>query len=367
MDSSIKDGYAVLSVDVEQASLENPRTLKVIGRVAAGEKTNISLTSGVAVKVMAGAALPKGTQAVVSQEFTRQRGDEVQVFIDAEPGRNILFKGSDVKAGMVILSKGQRLRPSRVGFLASAGLDSARVYRRSRVAVIATGSEVLGPGQPTSPRKIFASNLVNIGAWLKSFGIKVKTAVVEDREEEITQTIINHINWADAILTSGGAWKGERDMVVKILDRMRWHKIYHRVRMGPGKAIGFGLLRKKPIFCLPGGPPSNEMAFIQLALPGILRLGGSREPPFPFIKANCTMALTGQADWTQFIYARLNKVDEKILVEPISLKSRLQGMADASSIICIPERQNRLEKNQLIDVQLLNSEDLMHPFPTPLT
>jgi len=360
-DSSIKDGYAVISSDIEGASRKSPRKLILLGSVVAGKSGGLDLTSGYAIRITAGSLLPRGAEAVVSQEFTREHEGMVEVFADAEQGRNVLRKGDDVKARSKLIDEGHRLRPNEIGLIAASGHSHAWVYKRPRVAVIATGSEVVAPGRKLKPGKIFASNLVNINCWLTSLGMNVKTKVVKDDPVAIRAAIKGYLRDIDAMITIGGAWKSEMDIVVRMFDEMGWSKLYHRVRMGPGKAVGFGLLDSKHIFCLPGGPPSNEMAFLQLALPGLWKLSGARNSLLPTIRVLLTKTISGQIDWAQFIHGRLRKEGGNLLIEPVSMRHRLQGMANTSCILSIPEGCEKVHEGAVVDVQLLNTDDLLDP------
>jgi molybdopterin molybdotransferase len=157
----------------------------------------------------------------------------------------------------------------------------------------------------------------------------------------------------DAVLTSGGAWQGDRDLVVKVLDQLGWHKIYHRIKLGPGKAVGFGLWQGKPVFCLPGGPPSNQMAFIQLGLPGLQKLAGYRQVGLAQVRARLAQSVSGQEDWTQFLEGRFENTAEGLLFRPVKLLSRLQTMATTEGLLAIPEGTAQLLAGAIVQVQLL--------------
>ena len=159
----------------------------------------------------------------------------------------------------------------------------------------------------------------------------------------------------DVILTSGGAWGSERDLVIGALDKLGWREIFHHVRLGPGKGIAFGLWEGKPVFCLPGGPASNEMAFLQLALPGLLRMAGDTTPPLQTVSARLMENVKGRHPaWTEFKDAVLSR-DAKgnYSVRLYKNRSRLQAIASANSLICIPEGINSLASGAIIPVQVL--------------
>jgi molybdopterin molybdotransferase len=161
---------------------------------------------------------------------------------------------------------------------------------------------------------------------------------------------------ADVLLTSGGAWKSDRDLTIKVLTEMGGEVVFHRVRMGPGKAVALILLKGKTVFCLPGGPPSNEMAFLQIALPGLLHLAGWLPEPFEYRRATLTKTLEGQKDWTQFHYAAIEETDRQRLVIPVESRSRLASQALANALIKIPEGIERLEQQSQVHVQVLFSD-----------
>jgi len=364
LDVSFKDGYAVCSEDIETACAGSPRTLKVIGEAAAGAPSMERVVHGTAIRITSGAPIPGGADAVVAGEFCEEERGTVRIGLDAEPGRNILSRGTDIRAGQTVLSRGEELGPAHLGLLAGAGIQSVDVVRRPRVAIIATGDEVVAPGRVLEPGKLFASNLVTLSSWLVGFGIEVRTGIVGDSEEALSDSLCRMRDESDALLTSGGAWTSKKDLVVALFDRLGWRKVYHRVRMGPGKAIAFGIWEGRPTFCLPGGPPSNEMAFLQLALPGLLRMAGMRRLPFPKIHAALASDVRGRdMRWTQFVHAILSRKEEELQVTPHRPKSRLRSMAEAEALIQVPEGVKVIEAGSVVPVQLLRPRALSASLP----
>jgi molybdopterin molybdotransferase len=245
--------------------------------------------------------------------------------------------------------------PGCLGLAAAAGISRVRVFRRPRAAVIGVGDEVVAPGCRLDQGQLYASNIVTVGAWLTSFGVSHDSAVVKDDAEKIKRELAECLPRVDVFLTSGGAWGSERDLVVNVLRGLGWQEIFHRVRMGPGKGIAFGLWEGRPVFCLPGGPASNEMAFLQLALPGILRLGGDKRHPLQTVFARLTedVKRRNQA-WTEFKEVTLfqdsqGNYQSKLYGE----KSRLQAIARAHGLVCIPEGVGFLKSGKIAPVQIL--------------
>ncbi len=355
-DVTLKDGYAVISADIEKASARHPVSLKITGSVYAGSKQEGEVRRGCTIKVCSGASIPKGAEAVVSEELCEEISPtEVLVKADAAKGRNVLVAGGEVKAGETIVKKGEKLLPGYLGLAAAAGINRVSVYRRPKVAIIGVGDEVVAPGTDLHPGQLYASNLVTMEAWLASFGISCMVSIAKDDETSIKNKLSKLIAGVDVILTSGGAWGSERDLVIGALDKLDWRETFHHVRLGPGKGIAFGLWKGKPVFCLPGGPASNEMAFLQLALPGLLRMAGDITPPLQTVSAKLMENIKGRHPaWTEFKDAVLSRDTRgNYRVRLYKHRSRLQAIASANSLICIPEGINSLASGAVIPVQVL--------------
>ncbi len=352
--TSRKDGFAVVSADLENASRDNPVYLKLVGSLSAGDRRPVILNPGEAVRVTTGALIPQNAGSVISEEFCRIEGeDSVACLNTAGPGRNILHRGTDVCAGEVVARKGDKLTPPLLGLIAAAGRGALRAFRMPRAAVIATGDEVVKPGEPLPEGKLYASNMIEICAWLSLYKIPFEAVLVRDRRQDIREAILRRLPQCDVFITSGGAWGSEKDLILQVVAELGWKGIYHRVRMGPGKPVGFGLLEKKPFFVLPGGPPSNEMAFLQLALPALMKMKGASPTVFPLVSAGLAAAVTGEKGWTEFIHARLTGKEDNLTVMPARLKSRLKSMAEKEALIIIPEDREEIPAGETVEVQLL--------------
>jgi molybdopterin molybdotransferase len=353
---SLKDGFAVRSEDVAAATPERPVQLRVSGFVFAGSGSEGTVSPGCAVKICSGGSIPPGSDAVVSGEFcTEAMPGSVYIRADAERGRNVLPAGGEIKAGATIATRGEALMPGGLGLAAAAGISRVRVFRRPRAAVIGVGDEVVAPGCRLDQGQLYASNIVTVGAWLTVFGVSHDSTIVKDDAEEIKTAMLKCRPHVDVFLTSGGAWGSERDFVVTVLRELGWQEIFHHVRMGPGKGIAFGLWEGKPVFCLPGGPASNEMAFLQLALPGILRMGGDNRHPLQTVFARLTENVQRRnRAWTEFKEATLFQDPEgNFHAKLFRERSRLQAIARAYGLVCIPEGVDCLKCLEIVPVQLL--------------
>jgi molybdopterin molybdotransferase len=357
-DSSLKDGYAVLSQDVAQAGASNPIVLEVAGLVGAGDQCVVSVTQGTTVRVLSGAPIPKGADAVLAEEFAEVETGQIKALACAEPGRNILFKGSEISRGAVLVSAGHVFSPARVSLVVAGGLHRVSVFRRPIVGLLATGNEVLLPGAPPETGKLFASNLALQEAWLRSRSIKTIVRRAGDSFDDLTAAIDSMLSECDVLITSGGAWKGDRDLVVKALDWLGWDKMFHRVRVGPGKAVGMGFFRTKPVFCLPGGPPSNEVAFLLIAFPAVLRMAGYTGSPFLHLSGVLEKAVGGQKEWTQVIHCRVEKRGCSIHLIPLERTQRLSSMARADGLVLVREGVESIPAAETVEFICLTHEKL---------
>jgi len=353
--TSRKDGFAVVAADLARADEQHPVRLNVLGSLCAGDRRRLAIHPGQTVRVTTGAPLPDGADAVLSEEYCRRHSDTIDAFNTAAAGRNIQQQGRDIRRQETVAAKGVKLTPALVGLLAAAGLAAAEVHKYPKVAVIATGDEVVIPGNELRKGQLYASNMTALSAWLTQLGLLYVAELVADNKAAIKNAIVKHLPHVDAFLTSGGAWGSERDLILDVVADLNWQGIYHRVRMGPGKPVGFGLLDDKPFFCLPGGPSSNEMAFLQLGLPALLKMRGEAPVAFPTFPANLIQAVAGNKGWTDFIHARLENRADGLFVHPARLKSALQSMAQKEALIIIPEDREELVAGETVNIQLLTS------------
>ncbi|WP_172683836.1 molybdopterin molybdotransferase MoeA, partial [Desulfosarcina cetonica] len=228
------------------------------------------------------------------------------------------------------------------------------VYRQPRVTILATGDELVVPGRPLPEGKLYASNLVMLNAWCRRYGMQTRFSILSDTPETIVQRLAEAAADSDAMITSGGAWTGERDFVAEALSALTWQRVFQWIRIGPGKAAGFGLLKGKPIFLLPGGPPSNLTAFLQIALPGLLRLGGHHQTALPQMKVRLDQSVSCRdVDWTEFVYGTFDDDDGQPVFRPLKGSSRLKSLALAQGVIAIPEGVKTLPAGSMIAAQML--------------
>jgi molybdopterin molybdotransferase len=358
VDVSCKDGFAVAAADLSGASSETPVRLDLAGEIFAGGPDAPVLLRGRAARITTGARIPAGADAVVPAELASIDGSHVKVLAPVDRGQNILPAAADIRRGEVVAGKGEVIRPAGAGLLAAAGHAAVPVIRNPKVAVIAAGDELVKPGKPAAPGKVYAGNLVTLAAWCRTLSMAPDCAVAADRELDIALILGRHVDASDAVITSGGAWTSERDLVVKVLDELGWDMKFFGLRLAPGKAAAFGLLGGKPVFCLSGSPPSNHSAFLQVALPGLLRLAGRARPGLPEVPALLDTDVSGRRDWTQ-VKAGIFSADSRGLVfSPRKSQSRLRSLAEAQGILLIPESVERICAGTVVRVQVLHLPDI---------
>ncbi len=353
-DVSLKDGYAISAHEVADATTGKAVRLQLLGSIPAGGDRDIQVKPGTTVRVLTGARIPTGADAVVAEEFAEQQAADVLITVPVEPGRNILTRGSDVSPGKPILQPGHQISPGRAGLIAAAGHTTVPVFRNPVVGVIGTGNELVEPGKPMAAGKLYASNIVTLAGWCNRYRIQARTLIVGDDRHATYDALRGLSGETDAILTSGGAWTGDHDLVARVLEDLGWKEIFHRIRIGPGKGTGFGILNNKPLFILPGGPSSNLMGFLQIALPCLLAMSGHSSPALPRMNALLASELRGrETGWTDLFFGTLEFNGGLPSFRPLKKRSRLFSIAEATAIASIPEGKDSLPAGAVVSVQLL--------------
>jgi len=328
---SAMDGYAVCSADTTDEKV----VLKVAGEILAGEYKEIPFESGTAVRVMTGAFIPEGFDAVVKQEDTDCGSEEVEIYTSVKPYMNYCKKGEDIKSGETVLTKGTRIAAIHVGILASLGYAYVKVKKALKVAIISTGSELMSPGEPLRPGKIYNNTAFLLEAAIKRAGLKVvlRTSVSDD-EHSLWDTIYNAVRAADIVITTGGVSVGKKDLLPEVLSELGCDIIFRRVNIQPGTPTIGSVLEGTPILSLSGNPyaaiANFEVYFWDVAaeLMGCKELGSQVE--------NAVMGCE---------YTKKNKLRRLVRAYAAEGKVYLPESVHASSVIA-----NMTECNCFIDV-----------------
>jgi molybdopterin molybdotransferase len=359
-DNSAMDGYAVRVEDVAAAAEEHPVTLPVTAEVAAGDTGAYALAPGTSIKIMTGAMLPRGTEAIVPVEWTDGGSARVSIRAMAEYGHAVRLAGEDAKAGEVLVTAGTRLRPMHIAVIAAAGRGSVLVRPRPRVVVLSTGSELAEPGTPIIPGRIWDSNSFMIAAAAREAGcLAYRQAIVRDHPDEVLPALEEQLTRADLMITTGGvSMGGEHDVVKAALQRLGTIR-FRKVAMQPGMPQGFGTItaapatEQVPIFTLPGNPVSAYVSFQVFARPAIGALqaydGLGLEP----VRAELTGPLRSPPGRRSFLRGVLDR--SRGLITPLTGQGSHQvaTLGKANALAIVPEQVTQMAKGDTAEVLVL--------------
>ena len=369
--NSAMDGYAVQSSDITGATPDTPTSLRVIGQVAAGQLPQNEVVPGTAVRIMTGGPIPPGADTVVPFEDTDEYDlkssgmglsdiAEIKVNIGASEGSNVRPAGQDISKGQTVLKKSMLLRPSEIGVLASVGRDMVEVVRRPVVAVIATGDELLEPGGPIAPGKIYDSNSYSVAAAVLRYGgVPRFLGIARDNLESMNAKLEEGLD-ADLLLTSAGVSRGDYD-IVKDLLASRGKVAFWSVRMRPAKPLAFGVFprpggRLVPHVGLPGNPVSALVAFEELVRPAILRMLGRTDLEKPTIRAELEDDVVNTDGRRVFARVVVTRRDGRYYACLTGDQGSgvLTSMALANGLAICPEDVPRMKAGEVVDVQMLD-------------
>ena len=378
LDNTAMDGYAVRAADTAGATEDAPKTLRVIGELAAGYVFEREVTPGTAVRIMTGAPIPNGADCVVPFEETDEpstssgqgstgRGfgsfekspSEVRVLKAALPGANIRRAGEDVRTGAPVMHEGTVLGPAQIGVLASLGKATVRVYRRPVVAILSTGDELLQPGQPPEPGKIYDSNAYSVSAMVtEAGGIPKRLGIASDTVEALTAKLREGLD-ADMLITSAGVSRGDYDVVKDVLAREGAIDFW-TVRMRPGKPLAFGAFpsgdRQVPHIGLPGNPVSSMITFELFGRPAIYTMLGKSGWERPRVRAVAEERMENSDARRVYMRAILTQRDgvyHASLTGPQG-SGILTSMALANALAIVPEDVEAVEPGEEVDCLVLD-------------
>ncbi|MGE5664197.1 MAG: gephyrin-like molybdotransferase Glp [Deltaproteobacteria bacterium] len=357
LDNSAMDGYAVRAADCAA-----PTTLVVAGYHPAGGPALPRVETGHAVRIMTGAAIPAGCDAVVPLEDTDDLDGRVRIRVAVAPGAHIRRRGEDVPAGRTVVCAGTALRPPEVGMLASFGKAFVPVYRRPRVAVLATGDELVELGDPLAPDSIVNSNSLSLAAALAETGaVPEILGIARDDRESLRGKIAAGLA-ADALITSAGVSAGDRDLVRDVLAELSVRQLFWKIRMRPGSPTAFGLKDGKPVFSLPGNPVSTLVTFEELVRPALLKMMGRRVPVKPFVKAVLTSPVKKKAGRVQFLRVQVEARNGEYAATPAGDQSTgiLTTLLRSDGLAFLPADATVFRAGEEVDVHLLY---LRHALP----
>jgi molybdopterin molybdotransferase len=389
-DNSAMDGYAVRVEDVAAASEDHPVTLPVVAEVAAGDTGAYSLTPGTSIRIMTGAMLPHGTEAVVPVEWTDGGSARVRIRGKADYGHSIRLAGGDAKAGEVLVTEGTRLRPMHIAVIAAAGRGTVKVRPRPRVVVLSTGNELAEPGAPIVPGRIWDSNSFMIAAAAREAGASAyRQAILPDNAADVLPAIEDQLIRADLLITTGGvSMGGEHDVVKAALQRLGTIA-FRKVAMQPGMPQGFGTIaqtaaapepsarrgiigrladrgevtestvrsageaERVPIFTLPGNPVSAYVSFQVFARPALGALQAYDGLGLETIQAELTEPLRSPPGRRSFLRGVLDRPAGRVTPLTGQGSHQVATLGKANALLVVPEWVVRLAAGEIADVMVL--------------
>ncbi|MFQ5596649.1 MAG: gephyrin-like molybdotransferase Glp [Nitrospiria bacterium] len=355
-DTSAMDGYAVRTADTTNAAPEKTARLKIIEEIPAGTLPQKTVGAGEAAKIMTGAPMPKGADAVVKVEETTRREEIVEIHQVPEPGAFIRFKGEAVRKGEQVLNKGMRIRSAELAMMASLGKSVVPVFQRPRVAILSTGDELADLDEARGESKILNSNGYGLAAQVtEAGGLPINLGIARDDKDDLREKISNGLS-ADFLLISGGVSMGDYDFVTEVLESLGVALRFWKVAMKPGKPIAFGVRNGRPIFGLPGNPVSSMVTFEQFVRPAMLAASGRLDILRPTLMASLEAPLKKRPGRPQFARARVSVREGAYWVRSTGDQDSaiLMSLVKANAFMILPPEGEMFKTGEKVPVQLLS-------------
>jgi molybdopterin molybdotransferase len=351
-DNSAMDGYAVRAEDITNV----PVTLNVTGDIAAGHPTDARLEPGTAMRIMTGAFVPEGADAVVQIELTDEGRERVTIAKSVARGASIRRRGEDMRAGDVVLRAGGRIGPAEIAVLASAGKTRVQVGRRATVAILSTGDELIDAGETPSPGKIVNTNGPLLAALVRQAGAIPRPLGIVRDTREATIAAFERASESDFVISSGGVSVGAYDFVKDALDALGAEAKFWRVAMKPGKPVVLSRLRDRLVFGLPGNPVSCFVSFHLFVAPALRKAMGQGEPwHAPTVRARLTAPLKGAPERRVYARVDVSARDGMLFATPLASQSSGALTSMIANGLAVIAEGERAEAGADVPVVLLDS------------
>lgn len=358
-DNSSMDGYALRARDTASAAAERPARLRVIGAVAAGAVAERSVGAGEAYRILTGAPMPPGSDAVVPQEDVGRDGDLLVVPRPVESAAFVRPRGEDIRAGQAVLAPGDVLDPAALGVLAALGRPLVRVHQRPRVAILSTGDELVDLDQTPGPGQIPNSNTYTLTAQVREAGgVAVSLGIARDTREDLEE----RFRWglaADVLVSSAGVSVGDHDLVREVMAKLGAELDFWKVSMRPGKPLTFGRLGGRPFFGLPGNPVSSMVTFELFVRPALRRMAGHTRLFRPRIRARLATPLDNPGPRRGYLRVQLSNADGEMVARSTGEQGSgiLRSMLLADGLAVVPP-DTRLAPEAIVEIIVLRNESL---------
>jgi molybdopterin molybdotransferase len=343
------DGYAVMAADTFGAGQYDPKLLHCVETVYTGQVPTRPVARGECTEIATGAPMPEGADAVVMVEETdKQPSGYVRVFAPVYPMQNVGKRAADIKSGQVILRRGDLLSPSRVGAVAAVGQAEIEAFARPRVAILSTGNEIVDPGQPLEPGRIYDINKFTLTAIIGQHGgVAVPLATAADTVEELGRAL-DEAAQNDLVVFSGGSSVGERDLILDVL-KQKGEVLFHGIAVKPGKPTLFGLLGRVPVLGMPGYPTSCLSNGYMLLIPLLCRLARLPEAEPRSIRLPLGQRIVSTTGRHQFYTVRIGG---GVAMPAFKASGDITSMSQADGYIEIPAQTDIVEKGEVVVVKL---------------
>ena len=348
-DRSTRDGYALRSKEVKPGT-----QLKCSGEIKAGDTVTEALAAGTCVQIMTGAAVPESADAVVMIEYTQREGELVRFERAAQPGQNIVPRGSEARAGQTILKPGMQLGFAELALAAQVGATQLQCAKRPRVAILSTGDEVVLIDQQPGEFQIRNSNSVSLAAQVRiAGGEPVVLGNAADRVEDLGEKIERGLK-EDALVLTGGVSMGKYDLVESVLKALGAEFFFDAVAIRPGKPAVFAICKGKPVFGLPGNPVSTMVTFQLFVTPAIDLLSGAEAHPLPLVEARLGEALNERPGLAHFLPARIEWHGTKPEVKALKWQGSgdIAALAGANCFLVVPAEREKIPAGESVSVLL---------------
>jgi molybdopterin molybdotransferase len=340
------DGYAVPTVE------EAGKRFEVIGEIKAGDSNSFHLEQGQAVRIFTGAAVPSSANAIVIQEKAERKNGSIFLTGGVRKGDCIRLQGSQIKKGELALKKNSTLNPASIGFLASLGIARVSVFKKPEVSIVATGNEIVNPGNPLEEGEIYESNSFALDAALKQMLITPKNIFsVKDDTDALKNNIEKCLADSEVVILTGGISVGKYDLVYNALKNLNVEPVFYKVAQKPGKPFFCGKLNNKIIFALPGNPAAVLVCFYEYVYPAIRMMQGFENTMLLSLKMKLLKGITKKED--RALFMRAKRMDDGIMPLEKQDSNVLSSFAEADTLIYIPNETSQVSQGEEAEVHLL--------------
>ena len=349
---SSKDGYAIKSKDTYNCSEKNICKLKIKGIIKAGDFLSDTLKNGEAYKIMTGAPVPSGADAVIEIEKVESKEDKLYIYDQVNENNNIIKFGEEIKSGDLAIKKNTIIRPAEIGALASLGYSKVKVYKAPKVAIIITGDELVSIDSNIENGQIRNSNEYSLKALITSLNAEVLSlGIVSDDREALKEKMKLALDNADIVITSGGASVGDYDFVKDILKEIGADIKFSKIAIKPGKPVTFATFNEKLFFALPGNPSSLITTFEKFVNPTIKKIMGKEDAISEEFPVTLMYDFKCELGREKYVYVEIKKKDEKYYAYKVGSQcsNHLMTMSRANGVIIIPKEVDDVKTGQVFN------------------